>query len=60
MCATYGGKIMDRAATIQDLAEAMGLPVKRNDYKSQYDTSTGTYYCKDKKKPEHQGRMIFA
>ena len=49
---------MDRTATIQDLAEAMGLQVKRSDYKSQYDMSTGTYYCDGKKKPERQNMLM--
>ena len=58
MCELMEGKTMDRTATIQDLAEAMGLQVKRSDYKSQYDMSTGTYYCDGRKKPERQNMLM--
>ena len=51
---------MNRNDTIMNLAEAMGINVKRDDYKSQYDSSTGTYYCKNERKTDQSALLRLA
>ena len=51
---------MNRKETILELALAMGLNVKKSDYDSNYNTSTGTYYCQDDQKSSKQGNKRLA
>ncbi len=48
---------MDRESTIINLAAAMGIEVHKEQYESQYDSSTGTYYCNVKNKNSLAGKV---